>query len=85
MSQTREERIRVLLTLRRDYMDSLDQIIAQGGAYSRSDLVERIIGAFLSDLQQQRQQQGALGALVGFFVLLLGAAVIASIFGDEET
>jgi len=83
MSQARDERMRVLLTLRRDYMNSLDQIIAEGGASSRSDLVERIIGAFLSDLQQERQREGALGALVGFFVLLLGAAAIASIFGNE--
>lgn len=83
MSSIREERIRVLLTLRKDYMHALDQLIAQGGASSRSDLVERIIGAFLSDLRQKRQQQGALGTLVGFFLLLLGAAAIASIFGGE--
>jgi len=84
MSTLKEERIRVLLTLRRDYMKALDQLIAQGGASSRSDMVERIIGAFLSDLRQKRQQEGALGALVGFFLLLLGAAAIASMFGDNE-
>jgi len=83
MSALKEERMRVLLTLRKDYMDQLDHIIAQGGASSRSDLVERIIGAFLADLRQKRQQEGALGALVGFFLLLLGAAAIASMFGDN--
>jgi len=80
MSASREQRIRVLLTLRKDYIDALDQLIARGTASSRSDMVERIIGAFLSDLRQQREQQGALGALVGFVMLLLGAAAIASIF-----
>ena len=85
MNSTREERIRVMLTLRKDYIGSLDQLIAQGGASSRSDMIERIIGAFLSDLRQKRQQQGALGALVGFFLLMLGAAAVASIFaGGEE-
>lgn len=84
MNPTKEERIRVLLTLRKDYMDALDQLIAQGGASSRSDMVERIIGAFLSDLKQKRQQQGALGALVGFFLLMLGAAAVASIFAGGE-
>jgi len=84
MSASREQRIRVLLTLRKDYIDALDQLIARGTASSRSDMVERIIGAFLSDLRQQREQQGALGALVGFVMLLLGAAAIASIFGGDE-
>jgi metal-responsive CopG/Arc/MetJ family transcriptional regulator len=83
MSENREERIRVLLTLRKDYMDALDQLIAQGGASSRSDMVERIIGAFLADLKAKRQQEGALGALVGFFLLLVGAAAVASIFKDD--
>ena len=65
-------------------MEALDQIIAQGGASSRSALIERMIGAFLRDLRLQRQQQGALGALVGFFLLMLGAAAVASIFEDDE-
>ncbi len=72
-----------MLTLRKDYMNALDELIAQGGASSRSELIERIISAFLSDLRQKRQQEGALGALVGFFLVLLGAAAIASLFGDE--
>jgi len=83
MSENRDERIRVLLTLRKDYMDALDQLIAQGGASSRSDVFERIIGAFLADLKAKRQQEGALGALVGFFLLMLGVAALASIFRDE--
>jgi metal-responsive CopG/Arc/MetJ family transcriptional regulator len=83
MSENRDERIRVLLTLRKDYMDALDQLIAKGGASSRSDMAERVIGAFLADLREQRRQEGALGALVGFFLLMLGAAAVASIFRDE--
>lgn len=47
MVSSSEERIPVTLTLRKDYMDTLDKI-AEGDASSRSDLFERIIGAFLT-------------------------------------
>jgi len=74
---------RVLLTLRSDYVRAIDALVARGAASSRSELIDKIIGGFLSDLRERRQSSSALGALVGFFILLLGIAAIASIFGDE--
>jgi len=79
-----EERVRVMLTIRKDYMQALDEIIAKGGATSRSDLFERIIGAFLEDLRKKRQREGALGAFVGFLILMGAAGVIASILGGND-
>lgn len=84
MSSAQEERVRVLLTLRKDYMKALDKLIAEGVASSRSELFERIAGAYLADLRTRRQREGALGALVGFTLLLIGAAALASIFGGGE-
>lgn len=84
MSAAQEQRVRVLLTLRGDYMEALDRLIAEGVASSRSELFERIVGAYLADLRAQRQREGALGALVGFSLLLIGAAALASIFGGSE-
>jgi len=72
--------MKVLLTLRSDYVAAIDALVTHGAASSRSELVEKIIGGFLSDLREKRQSDSALGALVGFFVLLLGIAAIASIF-----
>jgi metal-responsive CopG/Arc/MetJ family transcriptional regulator len=79
-----EEKIRVMLTIRKDYMEALDEIITKGGASSRSDLFERIIGAFLEDLRKKRQREGALGAFVGFLILMGVAGVIASILGGDD-
>jgi metal-responsive CopG/Arc/MetJ family transcriptional regulator len=84
MIKTQEERVRVLLTLRKDYMEALDKLIDKGVASSRSELFERIAGAYLSDLKAKRQQEGALGALVGFSLLLIGAAAVAAIFGGDS-
>jgi metal-responsive CopG/Arc/MetJ family transcriptional regulator len=84
MIKTQEERVRVLLTLRKDYMEALDKLIDKGVASSRSELFERIVGAYLSDLKAKRQQEGALGALVGFSLLLIGAAAVAAIFGGDS-
>ena len=76
--------VKVLLTLRADYVEALDALVGRGAASSRSELVEKIIGGFLSDLKERRQSESALGALVGFFVFLLGVAAIASIFGEGK-
>ena len=79
-----EETIRVLITLRRDYMKALDALIEEGVASSRSELFERIVGAYLADLRAKREREGALGAFVGFTLLLIGAAALASIFGGGK-
>ena len=65
-------------------MEALDALIAEGVASSRSELFERIVRAYLADLRARRQREGALGALVGFTLLLIGAAALASIFGGGE-
>jgi len=78
------ESVKVLLTLRGDYVEALDKLIASGAATSRSELIEKIIGAFLADLKEGRKGDSALGTLVGFILLLLGVAVIASILGGER-
>lgn len=74
---------KVLLTIRREYVDALDALVARGAAPSRSALVDKIIGGFLSDLKAKRQAETAVGNLVGFFLLLLGVAAIAEILGGE--
>lgn len=74
---------KVLLTLRREHVDALDALVARGAAPSRSALVDKIVGGFLSDLRAKRQAETALGNLVGFLLLLLGVAAIAEILGGE--
>ena len=74
---------KVLLTLRREHVNALDALVARGAAPSRSALVDKIIGGFLADLKAKRQADTALGNLIGFFLLLLGIAAIAEIFGGE--
>ena len=72
---------KVLLSIRKEYVDALDALVARGVAPSRSALVDKIIGGFLSDLRARRQAETALGNLVGFVLLLLGVAAIAEILG----
>lgn len=74
---------KVLLTLRKEHVDALDALVQRGAAPSRSALVDRIVGGFLADLKAKRQANTALGNLVGFFLLMLGIAAIAEIFGGE--
>jgi metal-responsive CopG/Arc/MetJ family transcriptional regulator len=83
MSPRRQTRTKVLLSIRQEYIAALDKISAEGAASSRSDLIERMIAAFLADLKQHRTQQGALGNLVGFLVMLLGASTIKQILGGD--
>lgn len=74
---------KVLLTIRREYVNALDALVTRGAAPSRSALVDKIIGGFLSDLKAKRQAETAVGNLVGFFLLLLGVAAIAEILGGD--
>jgi len=73
----------VLLTLRSEHVDALDALVARGAASSRSELVDKIVGGFLSDLKARRQADTALGNLVGFILLLLGVAALVQILGGE--
>lgn len=78
------ETTKVLLTLRSEYVNELDALVASGAASSRSEFVDKIVGAFLSDLRERRQAETAVGRLVGFFLLLLGIAAIAEILGGKK-
>ena len=72
-----------MLTLRREHVEALDALVSKGAASSRSELVGKVVGGFLSDLKAKRQADTALGNLVGFLLLLLGVAAIAQILGGE--
>ena len=74
---------KVLLTLRKEHVKALDALVAKGAASSRSELTDKVVGGFLSDLKAKRQADTALGNLVGFLLLLLGAAAIAAILEGE--
>lgn len=74
---------RVILNIRSDYVQHLDELVKVGVAPSRNALIERIIGGFLSDVKEQRQtENSALGSLVGFIILLLGIGLIREIFSE---
>lgn len=79
------ETTRVILNLRSDQAEKLDQLVKFGVGPSRNALIETIIGGFLSDLKDQRKtKDSALGNLIGFIILLLGIALIASLFSDKS-
>jgi metal-responsive CopG/Arc/MetJ family transcriptional regulator len=75
---------KVLVTLRKENLDAVDELVRRGAAASRSELVDKIVGGFVADLRAGRQSDSALGRLVGFFLLLLGIAVIAEILGGDK-
>lgn len=77
---------KVMISIRNDYLREIDALVARGAAPNRSALIEKIMGSFVQDLRQGRTNSNtALGALVGFLLLLIGAAAIAEIFGGEKT
>jgi len=74
---------KVLVTLRKEHVDALDALVDRGAAPSRSALVDKIVGGFISDLRARRQADTALGNFIGFLLLLIGIAAIAEILGGE--
>ncbi len=81
--KTLSETTRVILNLRSDQAGQLDQLVKFGVAPSRNALIETIIGGFLSDLKDSRQSKDtALGNFIGYILLVLGIALIASLFSD---
>jgi metal-responsive CopG/Arc/MetJ family transcriptional regulator len=77
-------REKVLITIRRDYLNEIDALVGRGAAPNRSALIEKVVASFLQDLRQQRANADtALGAFVGFLLLLIGAATIAELLGGE--
>jgi metal-responsive CopG/Arc/MetJ family transcriptional regulator len=76
---------KVLISIRRDYLKEIDALVGRGAASNRSDLIEKVVASFLQDLRQKRVDQNtALGAFVGFLILLIGAAAIAELLGGGD-
>jgi metal-responsive CopG/Arc/MetJ family transcriptional regulator len=77
-------REKVMVSIRGDYLRDIDNLVKRGAAPSRSALVEKVIGSFLQDLKQKRTNTNtALGAFVGFLLLLIGAAAVSELLGGE--
>jgi hypothetical protein len=80
---------RVILTLPKERVDALDALVAKGAASSRNELIDKILAGFLKDLEKGGRgekvssPESALGALITFFLIILGAAAIAEILGGE--
>lgn len=76
---------RIIITLREDQVNALDQLVDGRIASSRNSLIEKIIAGFLSDLKENRKtDNSALGNLIGFILLMLGIGIVASIFSSGE-
>lgn len=73
---------KVLITIRHDNLNVIDELVRRGAASSRSEMVDKIIGGFVADLRAGRKSDSALGNLVGFLLLLLGVAIISEIFRE---
>jgi len=75
---------KVLVSIRRDYLEGIDALVSSGAAPSRSALIEKVVGSFLQDLRQKRANtNSALGSFVGFLLLLIGAAAVVELLGGE--
>ena len=78
------DREKIMISIRKDYLRDINVLVANGAAPNRSALVEKVMGSFLKDMREQRTNQNtALGAFVGFLLLLLGAAAVAELLGGE--
>ena len=79
-------REKVMVSIRRDYLQGIDGLVKSGAAPSRSALIEKIVGSFLQDLRQRRANtNSALGAFVGFLLLLIGVAAISELLGGDSS
>lgn len=80
---------RIIITLPDERVKALDDLVSKGAASSRNELIDKIVTGFLTDLEKSGRKeqtippQSAMGALITFFLLVLGAAAIAEIFGGE--
>ncbi len=71
---------KLLITLRKDYLEAIDEIVTQGGAKTRSGFIEKVIGGFLSDLHPDKpDQDSALDGLSKFFLGVLGGGAIIAL------
>ena len=76
---------KVLITLRQENLNVIDELVRHGAASSRSEMVDKIVGGFVADLKARKMSNDtALGNLAGFLLLLLGIAAIAEILGGDS-
>ncbi len=80
----------VMLTMRSDHVNALDALVQVGVAANRSELVDKIVGGFIADLQKQQQpnpqnQQSALGNFIAFLLIVVGiAAIVDALSGRKK-
>jgi len=80
----------VLLTLRSDHVSKLDRLVDAGAASNRSELVDKVIGGFLADLQNkpnqktQQNPESALANLIAFILIVVGIAAILKALGAKN-
>ena len=77
----------ILLTVRSEYVDDLDRLVASGAAANRSELVDKIVGGFIADLrnrQTPQNQQSALGNFIAFLLIVVGIAAIIKALGERD-
>lgn len=81
---------RIIITLPKDRVEALDELVAKGAASSRNELIDKILIGVLKDFEKSGKKEqtvhpeSALGALITFFLIVLGAAAIAEIFGGNK-
>ena len=77
----------ILLTVRSEYVDDLDRLVASWAAANRSELVDKIVGGFIADLrnrQTPQNQQSALGNFIAFLLIVVGIAAIIKALGERD-
>ncbi len=79
----------IMLTIRTDHVNALDALVEVGVAANRSELVDKIVGAFIADLSKGQQpntqnQQSALGNFIAFLLIVVGIAAIVKALGGED-
>lgn len=84
------ETVRVIVTLPKDRVEKLNELVGKGAAASRNELIDKILVGFLKDLEKSGTNsrpispESALGALITFFLIVIGAAALAEIFGGKK-
>jgi len=77
----------VLLTLRSDHVNQLDNLVGAGAASNRSELVDKVVGGFLADLRNKpnpQNQESALTNLIAFILIVVGIAAILKALGAKN-
>ena len=84
-----------MITIPENQLQLLDRLVKQGVAATRSALLQQIISVFISEVNQMRKNnpplyeqpqtiEGALEALIAYFLYSLGKVTVDSIFGGTK-